>query len=92
MEVTLTIPDDVAADLQHDGTRTLSRRALELMALDGFSSGELTEFQLQKMLGFDDRFEVHGFLKSHGVYLNYTVADLEKDSAALEEMLKRQHR
>lgn len=92
MEVMLTIPDEVAVDLQNGGAKPLPRRALELVALDGYKSGELTEFQVQKMLGFDDRFEVHGFLKENGVYLNYTIEDLERDSAALDELLRRNNR
>lgn len=92
MEVTMTISDEVAADLRNGGKAPRSRRDLELLALDGYKSGELTEFQVQKMLGFDDRFEVHGFLKDNGVYLDYTIEDLERDSAALEELLRRHGR
>ena len=35
MEITLTIPDEIAPALQNGGDRVLSRRALELLALDG---------------------------------------------------------
>jgi len=31
------------------------------------------------MLEFESRFEVHGFLKQHNTYLDYTQADLEHD-------------
>jgi len=30
--------------------------------------------------------EVHAFLKQHGVYLHYDVADLEQDEAAAEKL------
>jgi hypothetical protein len=33
------------------------------------------------LLGFGTRMEVHGFLKEHGVYLHYTMEDLEHDMA-----------
>ena len=92
MEVTLTIPDEVAPDLQNGESRPLSRRALELLALDGYKSGELTEYQVKVMLGFETRFEVDAFLKENGVYYDYTIQDLERDSAALEELLRRNNR
>jgi hypothetical protein len=90
MEITLTIPDDIAIELQNGGATPLSRRLLELMAIEGYKSGLLTEFQVQRMLGLQDRFEVHGFLKEHGVYLDYNVEDLEHDSAALDALLDQQ--
>jgi hypothetical protein len=90
MEITLTIPDDIAVELQNGGAAPLSRRLLELMAIEGYKSGLLTEFQVQRMLGLEDRFEVHGFLKEHGVYLDYDIKDLERDSAALDALLDKQ--
>ncbi len=63
---------------------------LELMAIEGYKSGLLIEFQVQQMLGFGDRFEVHGFLKEHGAYLDYDTEDLERDSAALDALLDKQ--
>jgi hypothetical protein len=92
MEITLTIPDEVVPDLQNGGATPLARRALELLALDGYKSGELTHYQLQMMLGFEDRFEVDAFLKANQVYYDYTIEDLDRDSAALDELLKRHKR
>ncbi|HKQ75287.1 MAG TPA: UPF0175 family protein [Blastocatellia bacterium] len=92
MEITLTIPDEIVLDLQNGAAKPLSRRALELLALDGYKSGELTEYQVKVMLGFEDRFEVDAFLKENGVYYDYTIQDLETGSAALEELLRRHNR
>ena len=41
---------------------------------------------VRQMLGFDSRTKVHAFLKEHGVYLHYDVADLEHDQAAAEKL------
>lgn len=87
MDITLTIPDDIATELQNGGAAPLSRRLLEIIALEGYKSGMLTEFQVQRMLGLENRFEVHGFLKEHGAYLDYGAEDLERDSAALDALL-----
>lgn len=89
MEITLTIPDEIAPDLKNGGARTLSRRALELLALDGYKSGELTEHQVKVMLGFEDRFDVDAFLKEHGIYYDHTIQDMETSRASLDELLKR---
>jgi hypothetical protein len=85
MEIRLTIPDDIAAGLQTGGD--LSRRALEALALEGYKSGELTEYQLRTMLGFENRFEVHGFLKSHGVFFDYSPEDLAREEETSRKLL-----
>src|SRR5262249_9095548 len=87
MEITLTIPDDIVTELQNGGAEPLSRKLLEIIALEGYKSGMLTEFQVQRILGFEDRFEVHGFLKDHGAYLDYDAEDLRRDSDALDAIL-----
>lgn len=90
MEIVLSVPDEIVPDLQNGDPTPLSRRALELLALDEYKAGELTEYQVQQMLGLADRFEVHGFLKQHGVYLDYTAEELERKGAALSALLSRQ--
>ena len=66
MELVLTIADEVAPDLQNGGEQALSRRALELLAVDGYRN--LSEYQVRVMLGFDNRFDVDALLKEHGAY------------------------
>lgn len=78
MEITLNIPDEIITDLQNGGIKPISRRALELLAIDGYRAGELTEYQVRIMLGFDDRFQVDAFLKDHGIYYDQTEKDLEE--------------
>jgi len=78
MEVTLHIPDDIAKQLSSTGD-DLSRRALEAIALEGYRDERLSEAAVRQILGFETRMEVHAFLKQHGVYLHYDVADLEQD-------------
>ena len=47
--------------------------------IEGYRSGRLSEEQVRRLLRFESRFDVHAFLKAHGVYLNYTQEDLEQD-------------
>ena len=79
MQVTLNLPEDIARDLEAR-FQDLPRAALESLALEGYRSGALTEFQVRQLLGFPTRLEADGFLKSHGVYLNYTLDDLDRDT------------
>ena len=82
MEVTLTIPDDVARDIQNGGTTTLSRRVLELAAIKALEADLLSTHQVREMLGFESREELFAFLKAHDVRdHSFTLEDLEKGQA-----------
>jgi len=78
MEVTLTIPDSLALQIAAAGKEP-ARAALEALAVEGYRSRQLSEFQVRQMLGFETRMEVHGFLKQHEAYMHYSLADLEQD-------------
>ena len=84
MEVTLQIPDSIAAQLTQGGG-DLTRRALEAFALEELKAGRITEPQLGEMLGLA-RIQMDGFLKSHGVYEDYTLEDFEQERQALQEL------
>ena len=85
MELTVHIPDDVAQRLgATDGD--LSRRALEALALVEYQRGHLTPAELRRMLGFATRGALDGFLKAHGVFLDYTLDDLEQERADLRRL------
>jgi Uncharacterised protein family (UPF0175) len=81
MEVAIHLPEDVAAALPWED---VSRHILEQIALEGYQGRWLSEAQIRRLLGYETRMEVHGFLKDHGVFLHYTVEDLEHDRAAHE--------
>jgi hypothetical protein len=81
MQITLELPEDIAADLAAKG-EDLSRTALEAFGLEAYRAQKLSTAQLKRVLGYQTRVQVHAFLKAHGVYLHYTVADLEHDRRA----------
>ena len=85
MRITLDVPDDVAEGLTTGG-RDLPRAALEALALEGYRSGALTAAQIRRLLGYQTRVEVDGFLKQHGVWLEYTLDDLERDHDVLQRL------
>jgi hypothetical protein len=77
--ITFEVPEDIARDLGQD--LDLARMALEAIAVDGYRSGKLTQAQVRRLLGSQTRMEVDGFLKQHGVYLEYTLEHLDRESA-----------
>jgi hypothetical protein len=85
MEITLKIPDELAREAASQGWDP-ARVALEAVALEGYRTERLSESAVRQMLGFDSRIEVHAFLKQHGVFLHYDVADLEQDHATAEKL------
>jgi len=78
MIITVEIPDALSQAFAAEGG-DLSRAVVEAMALEGYRRKLLGESQMRRLLGFETRMEVHGFLKEHGVYLNYGMEDLEHD-------------
>lgn len=83
MQLTVDIPDDIASRLSATGV-DLSRRALEGFAVEELKAGRITEPELCRMLGLA-RIQIDGFLKSHGVFDDYTMEDFERERAALKD-------
>lgn len=83
MTVTVQIPDDLAQRLSAQGG-DLSRRILEMLALEEFKNGRITRPELRQMLGFETTFQIDGFLESHELWINYTAEDLERERVSLE--------
>jgi predicted HTH domain antitoxin len=84
MQITLEVPDEIAQDRQD-----LPRTLLESFALEGYRSGTLTEEEVRRLLGYGTRMQVDGFLKAHGVYLDYTLDDLDRDTETSREFSNR---
>lgn len=91
MEVTLTIPDDVANEIQNGVATPLSRRLLELAAIKAYEADLITEWGVIDMLGLDGREELYEFLKRYDVRdQDYTVEELEAGKANLAALLEKQ--
>ncbi len=88
MTITVEIPEELAGQLIAAGQNP-ARAVLEAIALEGYRSDHLTEADIRKLLGFDTRIEVHGFLKEHGAFLPYTDEDLEHDREVASHVARR---
>jgi len=87
MQLRLELPDELAVHFGGEAVHDeLERRALEAFALEELRAGRITEPQLRKMLGLA-RIQLDGFLKSHGIYQDVTLEDVERDIADLKACL-----
>lgn len=80
MQITVDLPDDIA---RHPDP---GREALEALAIEGYRSGKLSNYQAAQLLGLI-RSEFEGFLKDRQIYDHaYSVEDLDRDLADLEKL------
>ena len=49
----------------------------------------LSQAGVRRLLSFETREEVHGFLKGHGVYSRYSIEDVEHDLAEADRAAPR---
>ena len=81
MQITVDLPKDIAQ------RQDPAREALEALAIEGYRSGALGSFETRRLLGFETRYELDGFLKAHNVFEHaYSIEDLERDRETLQEL------
>lgn len=80
VKIWLDLPDDIVEQLTEKG-QDLSRAALEALAIDAYRMNRITGYQLSQLLEIPSRDELDGFLKRHGVPLEYTIEDFESEGA-----------
>jgi len=79
MTVSLEIPDELG-QLIAGSVSELPRTLLESTALEAIRAGRITVSQARRLLGISSRNEMDGFLKSHGVFLDMSLEDVQRDS------------
>lgn len=79
VKISLDLPDELVQQLAENG-QDLSRAALEALAIDAYRMNRITGHQLGNLLNIPSRYELDGFLKHHGVPLEYTVDDFEREA------------
>jgi chromosome segregation and condensation protein ScpB len=86
MNVTVEIPDDLAARLAAGG-RDLSRAALEMIAAEAYRADRITKPELQRLLGIETGYQLDGFLKAHGIWIDYTLEDAAREQRSLDRLV-----
>ncbi len=85
MRVTVEIPDQFVRHLVPAG-RDAGRALLEEAVAAAYRDGRLTMELVRQLLGFGTRIQVDLFLQAHEIF-DYTVDDLDKDLATLDQLL-----
>lgn len=85
MHLTIDLPPDISEVLQARWG-DMSRRALEAVAVEAYRTGVLSESQIKRLLGFENRLQVHALLKEHQVAYRYSGLDLQDDLATHREL------
>jgi predicted HTH domain antitoxin len=86
MQVTLTLPDGIAQQLALG--QDLSRTALEALVIEGCRAHRLSDGQAAELLGMN-QYELDGFLKRHGVFLDYSIEDYERDREVSQRLWRK---
>jgi arginine repressor len=87
MEVTVEIPDQIAAAIRNGTDDSVSRSLLELAAIQAHEQDMLTEYEVMEMLGFETREELYTFFKRHNIRSTFTAEDLKNDQITLINVL-----
>src|SRR5437867_11242443 len=89
MEVTVHIPDSIGERLGKDA-EAIPRWLLEKAGLEAYRSREISGYELRLLLGMKSRLELDAFLKTHGVYLEYTNEDFAHDAETSRQLKLKQ--
>jgi hypothetical protein len=81
MKVWLDAPDALAEQLAGKGGH-LSRAAVEALAAEAYRARRLTGVEVCRLLDISSRNDLDAFLKRHGVSLDYTIEDFEREGKA----------
>jgi hypothetical protein len=85
MDVTVQIPDDIAARLCAD-VDDLSRRALEALITEEYRLDHLDKPDLRRLLGFETSYEIDGFLESSIMSLRITPGKISSGNRKLSKV------
>jgi Uncharacterised protein family (UPF0175) len=87
MIFSMEVPDQIARSLHLDGPQP-NRRALEMLALEGYRTGDLSRGQVGALLGLSF-YETEEFLKKNHAYIELTLEEFQDGSNALETLLSK---
>lgn len=63
-----------------------ARTTLEAVVIEGYRSGALSAYQTRRLLGFETRYQLDGFLKAHHVWEQvYDLEDLQQYRETMQQ-------
>ena len=87
MLLTINIPDEIANRLAGTHNGDIARSTMEKLALAGYLDGSLSRYNVQQLLGFDNRWDTEEWLGSRGATIQYSIEALETDRRNLDHLL-----
>jgi hypothetical protein len=85
MTITLSIPDEISADL-NAGFQNVGRTALEALAAKAYVSDVISLLQVRRLLGLQSRWEAEAVLSSHGAWPGHTLEEIMMDVETASSM------
>jgi predicted HTH domain antitoxin len=87
MKLSVEVPDQIAHSLRLDGPQP-NRRALEMLAIEGYRTGDLSRGQVGTLLDLSF-YDTEEFLKRNHAYIDLTLEEFQDGSIALETLLSK---
>lgn len=85
MKVWLDVPDALTEQLTGQAGN-LARAAVEALAAEAYRTHRLTGLEVCRLLEIPSRNDLDAFLKRHGVPLEYSIEDFEREGEASERL------
>jgi len=83
MTISINISGEAEKALREAWGPGLDRAALEALVIEGYRTGKHGTEAVRTILGLDSRWDAERWLGQRGVYLNYSMDDLEDDRRTL---------
>lgn len=85
MQITIEVPDAIAAHLQ-EKWNDLPRRVLEILVVEAYKAEIISRAEVRRILQIPSRYETDAFLKQAGAPLHYDESDFEQDLLTMEKL------
>ena len=87
MSLTIHLPPSAEEAFRRAWGEQLDRKAFEALLLEGYRTQTLSRYEVQQLLGFDNRWDTEEWLGQHGAEISYSLQDLEADRTTLDRIL-----
>lgn len=85
MQVQVILPDDIAQSLENKWGN-LEQKLLEMLILEAYREGSISVGKVRELTGMATRLEADAWLKSKGIDLHYSEADLKADHQTHQQL------
>lgn len=87
MALYLNISEEADQVLREAWGKDLDQAALEALVIEGYRAGKFGIADVRRLLKLETRWDAESWLGQRGIYMNYSIADLEADRKTLDRLL-----